>query len=280
VIDRIPYEEYAAIDATNISCLLHMARSPRHYLHAIAGAGGRDTPAMAFGRLVHCSILEPERFASEVVVWRDGRRAGKAWDAFKAEAEAGGKTIATEDEHETCMAMSIAVYDHPAAASHLLGAKNVVAEHTLRWRHRLGLELKGRIDWADLDNHVIVDVKTARDATEIEFGKAAARLRYPTRAAWYCAGYEATYGHTPIFVFVVVEKEAPYAVAVYRLPGDALESGRREFDELLGKLAACRESGEYPGIAGDRETDLLLPSWAFGADLGLDLVIDGEAVTL
>lgn len=270
----LTYAEYRALDAVNISSLLHIARSPAHYRHAIEH-GVADTGAMAFGRIGHMAILEPERYADEIAVWDGGRRAGKVWDAWQLEH--AGKVQVTMDDHLACMAMSVAVREHPAAGAYLCGAAGLV-EHTIEWRHRSGIRCKSRLDWVDLEHDVVVDLKTARDACELEFGRAAARLRYHTRAAFYSDAYRTCYGKDPTFVLVVVEKEPPFAVACYRVPSDLIEAGRREYDELLGRLKYCRDHGEWPGIARDREVELVLPAWAVAHDDGLELVWpEGEA---
>lgn len=268
------YEEYRALPGVNISTLLKMAKSPAHYRHAVEHGSGRETAAMGFGRLAHVAILEPERYESELAIWRGGRRAGKAWEAWLEEN--AGKVQVKDDEHEQLMAMSAAVREHPAAGPYLASTA-AMAEVTVAWQHRLGIDCKSRLDWVDLDSDVIVDLKTTIDASEVDFGRAAARYRYHTRAAFYCDAYRARWGKEPTFVLIAVEKEPPYAVGVYRIPEDAIDAGRNEYEDLLARVKLCRESGHWPGPAGDRESDLVLPAWVFAGDDDLELIVDGEA---
>lgn len=271
------WAEYLAHPSANVSSLLHLAKSPAHYRHVKSGGEVTDTAAMALGRLVHVAVLEPDRYSAEVAVWDGGRRgtnAHKAWCEDNA-----GRLQVTEDEHELCMAISSAVREHPVAGAYL-DSRGIVAEHTVLWRHRgTGIECKARFDAADFDRNVIIDLKTARDASEFGFGRAAARLSYHVRAAFYCDGYVAAYGHEPRFVLIAVEKTPPYAVAVYRVPTFAIESGRTRYEELLGKLHGCLAADEWRGLNDDQELELHIPDWAIAGDDDLELEFaDGEVL--
>jgi hypothetical protein len=271
----ITFEDYLALPGVNISSLLHMAKSPAHYRHVIGGGAKPDTAALRMGRMAHAAVLEPERYAEEVAIWTGGRRAGKEYDAWCLENV--GRIQIKEDEHELCMALSAAVREHPVAGAYL-ASQDGIAEASLQWRHAIGLDCKGRFDWLDVGAGVVVDLKTARDASDLEFGKAAARLDYCARAAFYSDGYAAKFGELPRFVLIAVEKVPPYAVAVYRVGEDLIEMGRRKYEKLLGELALCLERNEWPGLCHDQETDLLLPPWALMGDDGLDLDVGGETL--
>ena len=99
------------------------------------------------------------------------------------------------------------------------------------------------------------------------------------RVNFYADAFKAAYSYAgePEFRLVVVEKVEPYAVAVYRVPEDAIHAGRLEYTELLDRLKLCRERNEWPGIANDTETDLIMPPWAFGPAKAQEIFIDGEA---
>lgn len=275
--ETMSWDEYRSLDAVNFSSLLHIARSPAHYQHALA-AGSKDTAALSFGRLAHLAILEPERYAAETAIWTGGRRAGKEWTAWQAEHL--GRIHVSADDHALCTAMALSVAAHPIAGAYLAQAARALIEHTIKWKHATGVVCKSRLDWADVATHTIVDLKTTRDATEFEFGRSAARYRYHVRAAFYADAYFAKFGAMPTFVLLAVEKEAPHAVACYRIGEDAIEAGRNEYQDLLARLLHCRENDEWPGIGRDVEMELMLPDWAYGASGDLELVVDGESVSI
>lgn len=73
--------EYAALDAVNISTLIHILESPKAYRHALTSPR-TDTPALAQGRALHCAVLEPEQWSRRYLItpYADQRSdAAKAW---------------------------------------------------------------------------------------------------------------------------------------------------------------------------------------------------------
>ena len=59
--------DYFAADAVNASTLKHLGRSALHCKAAMTATDRPDTEAQKVGRLIHCAVLEPERFAAEYV---------------------------------------------------------------------------------------------------------------------------------------------------------------------------------------------------------------------
>lgn len=265
---RMPAEEYAAIEALNISRLKEIGRSPLHYRHALEHP--KVTAPLRLGTAAHCATLEPERFVRQFSAW--GRRSeetgnlcprkGQWWDAFlKANV---GKTIITEDEATAAIAIATAVRRDPVARAYLEAGE---PEVVMQWE-RQGRPCKGRVDWlTHLDGEpVIVGVKTARDCRPFIFGSAAAKLGYHLQWAWYLNGYAAIKdGVKPRQVEIVVESAAPHAVVVYRIPDDVLLQGEEEFMRLLATLERCERENDWPGPATEEEV-LTLPSWVYQAD--------------
>lgn len=273
------YSEYAALDAVNISTLLELAKSPLHYQARLKeqreGKDSSDTEAKSLGRAIHVAQLEPVRFEREVAVWTGGVRRGLAWDEFCWEHK--GRLILREQDYRVCLAIQVAVHEHPVASSYLLADGPV--EEAIKWTHAAtGLACKSRLDKRVPGARVVVDLKSAASACPFEFARSAARYDYHARAAFYLDAVRHLTGEEYRWVFVAAEKEPPYAVAVYSLPDDAIDAGRRKYEELLGKLKHCRKHDEWPGIEGDKETDLVLPAWCFSPDDGLVLQIGGESV--
>lgn len=78
----------------------------------------------------------------------------------------------------------------------------------------------------------------------------------------YLDGLNTLAPHDRKFVFVAVEKEPPYAVAVYELEEDALQLGRDDYQKHLAQYAECVKTNRWPGY-GDGMDYVSLPSWAF-----------------
>jgi len=63
------------------------------------------------------------------------------------------------------------------------------------------------------------------------------------------------------FLFVCVEKQPPYAVAVYALDQDAIEWGRKQYQRDLAAVRNCMSEDHWPSFTTDITT-LGLPAWA------------------
>ena len=64
------------------------------------------------------------------------------------------------------------------------------------------------------------------------------------------------------FIFLVIEREAPFLMAVYEIDQAALTEGENLRRRALRLVADCDKAGEWPGYTPELQT-LSLPSWAF-----------------
>jgi hypothetical protein len=265
----LPFADYLARDSEHFSVLKAIDISPLHYLRA-RDHGRKDTDALRIGRATHGLLLTPT--IADVAIWANGRRAGKEWAAFKAEA--AGRTIITEAEAEAADGMRAAIQANPIARTLLTDGD---PEVTIEWTDaRTGLPCRARADFLgdDVSRH-LVEVKTARSSHPRAFASACARLLYHAQLAFYCDGYETETGEPPASVHViVVEKDPPHDVCVYRVGQEVLDAGRRKIDAWLARVAECRAAGTWPGAGGDGVVDLVLPDYAMTDGLE-DVDMDG-----
>jgi hypothetical protein len=106
-----------------------------------------------------------------------------------------------------------------------------------------------------------VDLKTTTDASPAAFARSVATFRYHVQASHYLSGLHGA----ERFVFIAVEKTAPYAVAVYELDAAAMAAGDELRQRDMRMIADCRATGEWPGYSDDCQT-LSLPKWALTAN--------------
>jgi hypothetical protein len=64
-----------------------------------------------------------------------------------------------------------------------------------------------------------------------------------------------------MFVFVAIEKTAPYLVSCLTLDDDAIRRGRASIREDLRTMRECLECNEWPGYPETIQT-IGLPAWA------------------
>lgn len=193
----------------------------------------------------------------------------KLWSEAQAEWTANNshRKILSQEQFEQLRGMQAAVMAHPAARFFLTKANNVV-----------------------------VDLKTTEDASLEGFSKSIANWGYDVQHPYYLDGLRlaleqsdsvppavgtaelSAYWNDPItgvlcrcrpdfwrgqpdnFVFVSVEKKAPYAVGVYVLDADSVASGRAQYRDSLDKYAHCLANDNWPGY-GDKVQTISVPAW-------------------
>jgi hypothetical protein len=218
---------------------------------------------MAIGSAVHTHVLELDQWDARYVSAPDGidrrTKAGKAeWEAFTAAAT--GRTVLPKADADLVMRMAQSVFSHPAAA--MLLALPGKAETTHMWTDAAtGLQCKCRPDWLTDDGRLLVDLKTTENASPREFGRSIATWRYHVQASWYLDGIEQATGTRPEqFLFLCVEKKAPYAVAVYAADAEMIAAGAQTAARDLDVLATCKAAGAWPGYS-DQIEPISLPPW-------------------
>lgn len=262
-MENADYHAHPAISKSHLDLI---ARSPLHYWARYIDPKRvipEPTPAMRLGSALHTHVLELHKWDREYVVAPDGidrrTKAGKeAWAAF--EAESAGKTVLSRDEADHVMHMGRAIHSHPAAAM-LLNLPGE-AETTHMWTDSgTGLGCKCRPDWLTKDGSIVVDLKTTEDASPAGFRKSIGQWRYGVQAAWYTHSLEQATGIRPSqFIFIAVEKKAPYAVACYAADEEMIQLGMETAMRDLQRIAECRATERWPGYSDQIEM-ISLPNW-------------------
>ena len=257
----LAFPDYLALDRLSPSGAKVLTRSPAHYRHH-RDHPPAETPALRIGKALHSLALEGRAafdLAFTVAPECDRRtNAGKAlWADFTAASE--GKTVLTAAESEQVESMAGAILSHPLAPALLADG---TPELSMLWDDpETGCPCKGRMDLARLEAGAILDLKTTLDASPAAFARSVVSFGYSTQAAAYLSGAAALGADVTDFVIVAVEKSAPFAVGIYRLPDAALELGRRRWREACALYVQCLESGRWPGYP-ETITELALPNWA------------------
>ena len=253
----ISNEEYHADPAISASQLKKVMQSPYHYWSAYLDPSRTPTiatSAMKLGSLTHCCVLEPDQVSARYGITPDRRsNAGKA---LAAEMEASGIEAVTAQEMEQALAMAASVRSNSTVSSLL---SNGAAEQSFWWDDIAAPEMrcKCRPDWLSADGETIVDLKTCQDASPTGFASAIGRFFYQVQAAHYLCGTLAKR-----FVFVAVEKSAPFATACYELDAQALVHGSVLRHNALQRIQDCRAINSWPSYTDDGIQTLQLPGWA------------------
>ncbi len=201
-----------------------------------AGPGRDKTVAMTIGSGAHAVAFE-----TPLAVY-DGRRAGKAWDAFQLEHE--GAAIMNPREYGIARGIGDAIRRHPLA--HLLFDSEMVHEQRIDWTWLDGRAVRCTPDARS--QHRLVELKTTRCAEPKRFARDAMFRGYHAQVALYADGIiEAGLGTATERYIFAVENAEPFNVSVIIVDDHTLDEGRRMI-RLCAELAQNWERcGVYPG---------------------------------
>jgi len=254
-------EDYHHLKAVSPSQIKVLKRSPLHYYDQFLAEDRVKKPptaSMLKGTALHTATLEPDLWDTTIAVpphaFDRRTKAGKERaEAF--EAESAGRIVLSPDDADEVRRMADAVRKHPAARFLLELPGRPESSYT--WSDpATGLECKTRPDWHSLDGRIVVDVKTAADASRTEFARSIANFDYHVQAAW---NLDAQGGE--LFLSLVVENSRPYGVAVYPASEAMLEAGRRRISAAMERLAECWKTGQWLGYGDAIQEPLDLPGW-------------------
>jgi hypothetical protein len=265
--DNEYHADTTAISKSGVSLML---KTPRHYWERYLNpnpAKKKETDALRFGKALHLFCLEPHRAAEGIAILpvlnpytNDGKRA-KA--EFLAANE--GKSIVTNDEYKQVKAMAASLRENANFRKFMAQGE---AEKTVFFKRPFDDEpeseapCKIRMDWWNPERNVILDIKSCEDASPVGFGRSCRTYGYHIADQFYKDGARIGLGleKNPIMIFAAVEKEPPYACAMYLIPQPARDFARQEIDRALHQYMECKASGFWPGY-GDEVTQVQFPMW-------------------
>jgi hypothetical protein len=251
-------EQYLAVDAASKSRLwtLH-SKTPAH-----CRVQREATPDMAWGSAAHVALLEPDRFAAAVLRGPADRR-GKKWSEF-LDANPG-KLVLPEAEFDDVVAMQNAVMQNHQVKA--LTTRAGVSEASAFWQDPdSGVDCKIRPDRYVEGLSLMAELKTTNDASPDTFRRTAMRLGYDLGDALYTEGWAAAGGgEVEDFIFIVVEREPPYAHAIYQLDEPARLRGRTIMQKALLTYQQCKAAGQWGGYPA-QVTTLSYPEWVYQED--------------
>lgn len=257
-------QEYRSHPAISRSELWLFSESPQKFRY-MKDNPPEPTPALLFGQVFHKLALEPGTFTAEFsvapVVDRRTAAGKKEWQEF-VEASAG-KTVISADMFEQASAMVNSLNSVPLAVK-LLGG---VHEAPFFWMDATtGEPCKCRADCLNTkySQPIIVDLKSSNDASTETFSKDAVKYGYDLQSAMYSDGVEANIRRKPLFVFIVVEKNPPYAVNILQADDLFIQRGKNLFMDFISEYHYCKQSGNWYGYMGRncQINNLALPAWA------------------
>lgn len=262
---HIPMEDYLLMPAMSASALEEFRRSPAHYRYRLDSVPD-STAALDRGEALHAALFEPELFEAQWLrsIEGDGRRK-EVREARAAQiADNPGAQIIPAADYDAVIGMRDSVLVHPRARTLLDGSGETEVTGIFE-DPDTGVLCKFRPDRVVSRARLNVNLKSARDASPIGFGRAAANLGYHRREAFYRRGLRMVGADCSGSAIIAVEPEPPYAVACYLWDEEDLEAAEHEVIRLLRYYATCERYDHWPAY-GEEFLTLRLPKWATEAE--------------
>lgn len=262
---KMTEKEYRQHPAISRSSLWKMSESPEKFKYALDNPDS-PTPSLIFGQMVHKLLLQPEEFESEFavapIVDRRTQAGKQLYQQFMDESE--DKTVVSYDDFSHARLLIEKIRSIPFLSPYIKGRH----EEPFFWIDPdTGEECKVRCDILVEINGIltIVDYKSAASAETGAFNSAIFRHGYHLQAAMYTEGVKRAMNldEAPEFVFLVQEKNPPYAVNLVAATDDIILAGMDVFREYLGIYHQCKETGYWYGYNGafDMINEAYLPGY-------------------
>ena len=233
-IHDISNNEYHASSGISRSSLLEFKRSPYHFWHKymVERSDSADpSAALVMGNLIHTMVLEPHKFDDEFVVRPEMDRrtnAGKfAYNQFISTM--AGRMSVTKDQVNQADLIANSILTNELCKEMLEGCE---IEKSIYFTH-LGTGIQCKVRPDAFKGGLVIDLKTTADASYRSFQNSAYKFGYFLQAAMIDYAFLSQGMKMEKFIFIVVEKEPPYAVAVYVLDEEAIVYGVKQCNSLI-----------------------------------------------
>ena len=216
----------------------------------------KKTKAMADGTAVHAFFLERDKFDTVFVIkpadMRLNTKAGKEWAL-----EHQSKIIIDSELGNNLYEMEKSFIDSPAKLIYDIKGQT---ELSYFWDDLGTIKGKCRPDWLSDDGSIVVDIKTTTDASPRGFQKSISTWGYHLQLGWYLRGLRKLGLPTEQFIFIAIEKTAPFCVGVYRADQEMINYAMKELDQLMPEIQTAMVSNEFPDYTPEI-TPIGLPPW-------------------
>lgn len=244
-------EAYRAAPGLSSSMVKKILISPAHMLSSITEPQP-STPSMQFGTWLHRAALFglAEMMPAIRPEGLDGRtKEGKAW---KAEAEATGRTVMTADEHKALSRICENLSNDPDWVAAITSPKKEISAFSNVTVGGKTVLAKCRADLIPAGN-AIIDLKTARDVSPDAFSWAVFRYGYHLSAHHYLQTANTVLkanGEPPktSMLFYAIESSAPFQFRKYLLSEKYFLLADSLWCKAVELYHDCLESGLWPGF--------------------------------
>lgn len=239
--------DYRREEGVNQSSLKKILESPAHYQAALKNKL-IPTPAMEMGTALHCLSLDGrKKFDASYIMKPEGlslaTKAGKEWKSEvgrKKVLNTGGKDDPWNSVQGMAESLERLAWFDPSQKDYI--KHNEVSVY---WEDRK-VGCKARLDRVLVDEGIVLDLKTTDSVDHETFMKKVVNLGYDFQAAYYTRAAMAAFDKPFRFIFVAVERKAPFTVDLFEVSPDMMHEGFYKVDKALDLYAKCSETEEWP----------------------------------
>jgi hypothetical protein len=105
---------------------------------------------------------------------------------------------------------------------------------------------KARLDRILIEEGIVLDLKTTDTVDPELFTKKVVGLGYDFQAAFYAKAAEAAFGKPFKFIFVAVERKAPYTVDLFEATPEMMEEALFKCEMALDNYRVCQSTDSWP----------------------------------
>lgn len=231
----------------NQSALKYMLESPAHY-KAARKRKLAPSSAMEIGTALHCKVLEgDETFNANYVLKPEGislaTKEGKEWKASIGRKKAlteGGKDDSWNAVHGMTESLrKLAWFDESQADYRKFNELSIYWD----WNE---IPCKARLDRLLVGDGIVLDLKTTDSVDSDTFVKKVISFKYDFQAAFYAKAAEIAFQKPFQFIFVAVERKAPYTVDLFQVSDKMMDEAMGNCGIALSRLKTCLSSDEWP----------------------------------
>ena len=248
---KISNEEYFNSEYYNYSFIKYLQESPLAFWYAKEHEGV-PSPAMALGTLLHCYILEPDRFDSD---YKEAPEIDKRTKEYKEFASQNSDKILFKRSE----------VDPILEAINNNKIKDIVSdcikESAVFWIYNDDIGLKAKIDAYDKKNNILYDIKTTQDPTPSFFTRHVINMGYHLQLAHYRNALNACGEVVDECRIIAIQTVAPYDVVEYIVSPEVIAEGSRIIDNLYAKLENVILFEDRSGCSNGKPIMLELPKW-------------------
>lgn len=268
---------FADKSAVNSSSLKYMLKSPNSFKASFFdGKTETTTEALKFGTLAHLAILQGSKFKDTYQVmpkFTGYTKSGELTDSLNCKEVKDKRSawlaelpkdavICTEEERDKLIGMVESIIKHPKAFKLLQQGKPEIVGY---WNFKNGIPCKMKADFISFNLNALVDLKTTQNCDAKYFSKQIENFRYDFQMQFYSNGIQAITGKAPEHkIFIAIEKEPPYEVAVYEMAPQYEEAAEFDIQFCMDKLKQCLETNEWP--SKQKEIEIIEPNHWFMKD--------------